>query len=180
MDTRTRSIRQLSTSVRLILVALMAFVAGGVVVGSGVIRAVTDQSQPSAFVAIDSYRTLDSRVAPWGSKLVPNFAHTVKPMFDVSDGVPFQFPEGTVAVAYNLTVTETEGAGFVTIDALPLTEASTSNVNWSGQGQTVANSGITRVKTGDDDTLEFGVRLGGTPDALAHVVIDITGYFIEI
>lgn len=162
------------------IVAVLACVTGGVLVQSGVLGAQAQQAAPSAFVPIDSYRTFDSRVAPWSAKLPTGSIQPVHPSFNLAQEEPMLFPEGTVAVAYNATVTETEGAGYLEIDALPMVEATSSNVNWTGSGQTLANSGITRVQIGDDGSLVFGIRAGGAANARAHVVVDITGYFVEV
>jgi hypothetical protein len=150
----------------------------GVIVQTGVIGAETEQATMSVFVPVDSYRTFDTRTA-MGNKLSAGSVNVVSPEFHLVDGDALALPPGTVAVAYNVTVTQTEGAGFLQIDALPIVDVETSSVNWFDDDQTVANSGITRIKVGDGGQLAFGVLAAGTDTARAHVVIDITGYFVE-
>ena len=163
----------------LVVVAALACGAVGVVVGSAVVGAQTEQTQPALFVSVDAYRTFDSRVDPWFLKVPVGSVQEVSPQYVPGQLEINELPAGTVAVTYNVTVTDTEGAGYVQIGALPLTEGSSSNVNWSEPGQTVANSGITRVETSDGGSLSFGFVVGGTVDARTHVIIDISGYFVE-
>ncbi|MCU1359102.1 MAG: polysaccharide deacetylase, partial [Ilumatobacteraceae bacterium] len=72
-----------------------------------------------------------------------------------------------VALVGNLTITETDAAGFVQLGpAASLTPGATSSVNASGSGETVANAFIS------DTTGGLGLyAMMGT-----HVVIDISGY----
>ena len=74
----------------------------------------------------------------------------------------------------NITITETEGAGFLT--AFPANQSDeattpeTSNVNWSQDGQTLANLALSGV--GDEAGIEiFCGGLGRT-----HFIVDIQGY----
>jgi hypothetical protein len=86
------------------------------------------------------------------------------------------FPNTDVIAAafLNLTVTETEGAGFLRATASDATgerpPAPTSNVNWYGDGQTLANLALTQV--GFESTVEL--HAGGT--GRTHVVVDLFGY----
>lgn len=74
----------------------------------------------------------------------------------------------------NVTVAETEGAGFLRVLATdpsgtrPVPE--TSNVNWSQDGVTLANLVLTGVGS------EFGVEIFCGGRGRAHVVVDIQGY----
>lgn len=78
------------------------------------------------------------------------------------------------SVFVNVTVTETEGAGFLRVFAtdpsgtLPVPE--TSNVNWSQNGQTLANLSLTGVGP------EFGVEIFCGGNGRTHVVVDVQGY----
>ncbi len=79
-----------------------------------------------------------------------------------------------VSVFLNVTVTETEGAGFLRVFATDpsgtITPPETSNVNWYTDGQTVANFVLSGVGP------EFGVEIycGGT--GRTHVIVDVQGY----
>jgi len=98
--------------------------------------------------------------------------------------VPVLDPTGTTflrAALLNITVTETEGAGFLRVNQTPVgggdpvagdyrPDLETSNVNWSQEGQTLANLAFTGVggETGVD------IYCGGA--GRAHVVVDLQGY----
>jgi hypothetical protein len=134
-------------------------------------------AQPSWFVPVDSYRTFDSRTESH-SKLSPEGVQPLYPGYNINDPYHSYLPIDAVAVSFNVTVTETEGAGFVTLVTFPVSEVATSNVNWTEAGQTVASGGISKVDIGDDGSPELGILVGGTPDARTHVILDITGYFV--
>lgn len=78
------------------------------------------------------------------------------------------------SVFVNVTITETEGAGFLTVfgtdpsDTLP--EPETSNINWSQDGQTLANLALSDVGP------EFGVEIRCGGFGRTHVVVDLQGY----
>ena len=74
----------------------------------------------------------------------------------------------------NLTITQTEGSGYLVVyptsgkgdDRPP-----TSNINWTGPNQTLANMVVTQV--GQENTnLVYAAGSGRT-----HVILDIFGYF---
>lgn len=79
-----------------------------------------------------------------------------------------------LSVFANVTITETEGAGFLTIwrgDVSGMVDPpGTSNVNWTGPGQTLANLALTAV--GFENSIE--VMCGGA--GRTHVIVDIQGY----
>lgn len=145
-----------------------------------------DDGVPLAFVALDPYRTYDSRFGePRPTKLTTDGYRTVfVGLVLLPDGSqshePSPIPDEADAVSFTITVTETESAGFAQV-ARPLeTDGTTSNVNWTGPGHTVANSGVSRLEIADDGGLIVAVKVGGSPDASAHVIVDITGYYIPI
>jgi hypothetical protein len=79
-----------------------------------------------------------------------------------------------VAAFINLTVTQTEGFGFLRVNGSDLSGErpvpKTSNVNWSATNQTLANLALTTV--GGENGIE--VFCGG--NGRTHVVVDIMGY----
>jgi hypothetical protein len=116
---------------------------------------------PQAFVPLSpSKRVLDTRLT--GGKLSPNEERIV-----TLDGVP-SFAHGAVV---NLTVTETEGAGYVAVFPAGSTWPGNSSVNWSGPDENVANA----VLTGTDANGRVAIR-GGVNRA--QVVIDLVGYLL--
>jgi hypothetical protein len=170
-------------------------VAGPVILGSGhhaptayALRAGT----PGAFVAISSYRTMDSRIETNGTVVGQKLGRTQDDtasgglaqarfvQFELNGSNEIQFPDEAVAVTFNVTVTQTEGAGFVQIEGFGNATGSTSTVNWSGPGQTVANGGVALLTPAFDELGALGVYLGGATNAKAHVVLDITGYYLPV
>jgi len=78
--------------------------------------------------------------------------------------------QDVVAVAYNLTVTGTQGSGFAVAYPAADTQPASSTVNWTGPNQTVANSFVGAV-----DDLQLNVAVAGTP---ADIVLDVMGYYV--
>jgi hypothetical protein len=115
-------------------------------------------------------RVFDSRqlVAPLnGSKLAAGdaVAVTVSGAFQA---------EQAVAVFANVTVTATEGAGFLTVvpedlsGEQPLPD--TSNINWSTPNVTLAN--LVLVQVGGENAIAVHCRGAGR----THLIVDIQGY----
>jgi hypothetical protein len=103
-------------------------------------------------------RVLDTRVS--GGKLQNNEERVV------ATGVP----ANATAAVINLTITETEQAGFVAVFPANSLWPGNSSINWSSSGQNLANSVITAT----DPTGHIRIRGGVNP---THVVIDVQGYF---
>jgi hypothetical protein len=78
------------------------------------------------------------------------------------------------AVFVNVTVTQTEGAGYLVVFAADFSGERpippTSNINWSTTGQTVANFALTAVGA------ENGVFVHCDGGGRTHVVVDVYGY----
>ena len=78
------------------------------------------------------------------------------------------------SVFLNVTITETESAGFLTVfpsdlsGTQPMPE--TSNINWSEDGQTLANMALSGVGG------EFGVEIFCGGLGRTHLIVDIQGY----
>lgn len=101
--------------------------------------------------------------------------------FDVDDVVAVTVsgayaPEDHFATAVfaNVTITETEGAGYLAVRGEDLSgllpPPTTSNINWSASGQTLAN--LTLSTVGGENAIEVHCKgLGRT-----HVIVDIQGY----
>jgi len=79
-----------------------------------------------------------------------------------------------VAAFLNVTITETEGSGFLRVSGTDssgqLPVPATSNINWSQSGQTMANLALTSVGS------EFGVDIFAGGGGRTHVVVDVQGY----
>ena len=142
---------------------------------SGAARAatVTGTVTGPVVVLIEPIRVFDSRTAPpglGGGKLVSGSSTGVSVGVLVERG----FVENPVAVFVNVTITETEGAGFLLVRASDLSGnrplPATSNINWSTNGQTLANLVVTTV--GGENTLE--VHAGG--NGRTHYILDVQGF----
>jgi hypothetical protein len=112
---------------------------------------------PPAYVAASPIaRVLDTRTT--GGKLGPDEERII------SLGVP-----GSVnGAVINLTITETEGAGFVAVFPADVAYPGNSSINWSAPNENIANGVITAV----DPTGKVKIRGGVNP---THVVIDVLG-----
>jgi hypothetical protein len=89
--------------------------------------------------------------------------------------IPIGPPEGPYGPALagafiNLTVTQTVGAGFLSVhSAVPGRPVTTSNINWTSDGQTIANSSL--VPVGGENVINLICTGGET-----HFIIDLQGY----
>ena len=87
---------------------------------------------------------------------------------DLADVVP----AGARAVAYNVTIAETVGTGFLSVTPGDTASSEASSINWSASGLILANAGI--VKLDDNRSIKVFCGGGGTTQFL----IDVTGYFL--
>jgi hypothetical protein len=118
------------------------------------------QAPPLAFVANTVVpRVLDTRIM--GGKLNPNEERIV----------PTRVPGSAAAAVINLTITETENAGFVAVFAANVAWPGNSNINWSQTDQNLANGVVTAVDPSGAVKIRGGVNR-------THVVIDVQGYFV--
>ena len=122
----------------------------------------------SQFVPLPPQRVFDTRDGDSPSGFV-GAGQTITVEFTGAAGVP---DTGVSAVAFNLTIDASGGAGFVTAHpgggALPLA----SNLNTVRSGQTVPN--LVVVPVGSDGTVSFYTQSGG------HLLADIAGYYTEV
>ena len=81
-------------------------------------------------------------------------------------------PPTAVAVVVNLTVTESNGAGFFTAFSAGAARPDSSSLNADGIGQTRANQAIIPVGTRD---AVFGIEVFASFGG--HLIVDIAGYF---
>jgi hypothetical protein len=147
--------------------------AGGAVALSPVVltRSVAAADQTGPLVVLDTpVRLYDSRTDPTplgGAKL-----QTGSSVIVTAGG--FGTGDFLVAAYVNVTITETEGAGFLRVTGADSSGQKpvppTSNINWSTAGQTIANLALTTV--GSENGIE--VFAGGT--GRTHLVVDIMGY----
>jgi hypothetical protein len=86
-------------------------------------------------------------------------------------------PPGSSAVIWNLTATGTARRGFMRGWPAGAPEPETSSLNWTRQGNTVANGAI--IRPSDNGVLRLRVSAGPGvgPIPLTHAVVDVFGYF---
>ena len=84
-----------------------------------------------------------------------------------------ELPAGASLALVNLTVTNTEGFGFLTLYPAGQTAPGTSSINWYTTGQTVANSATVAVSAGG----AVAIHGGGAGAAKADVIVDLLGYY---
>lgn len=144
--------------------------AGAVAIGPRIASA-GGSSLPSFVSLLEPVRLLDSRRADdilGGSKLE---AGGVASVLTVAPGMEYE-PE---TVFVNLTITQTEGSGYLAVRGSDfrdgVTAPETSNINWSGPGVTIANLAVSRV--GAENSIDIFCEGVG---ARAHVIVDLQAY----
>lgn len=84
-------------------------------------------------------------------------------------------PAGVSAVTGNLTIADTSAAGgFLSVFPNGQPQPGTSNLNWTGAGQVVANAFTVKV----DAEGKLRVAAGGSPSSSCNFILDITGYYL--
>ena len=159
----------------------LASAAGGAVAAAALLplqtaAAQTPPAQPapsgSLVTLVTPVRVFDSRVDspfPGHRKLQSgeSVGVFISPAFGGQDVI-------ATAAFLNVTITETEGAGYLVVYASDLTGErpvpSTSNINWWMSGLTLANLALTAV--GGENAVAVRCDGGGR----THVVVDVYGY----
>jgi len=118
-----------------------------------------DAASSGALELITPFRLQDSRVNE------PDKYDTT-----ARDGLAVPGLAGKCGVILNVTVTETEGAGFFRIAEEFEDPPTTSNINWYAGGQTLANMAIVSTPAG------MGISVQGGGNGRAHLIIDVLGY----
>jgi hypothetical protein len=109
-------------------------------------------------------RKLDTRAAgALHGKFVPGRTRTLS--------LGPQVPAGSVAALVNLTVTNTVGVGFLNLYPAGTPRPGTSNINWSGSGQSLANSATVAVSASS----AINIFCNGFGNA--DVVVDLVGFY---
>jgi hypothetical protein len=80
-------------------------------------------------------------------------------------------PASATAAAFNITVVDTTGAGFLAVFSADQQYSGTSNINWSGPDQIVANYAVSATSLAGS----IRVRAGGT--GVTNLLVDVSGYY---
>jgi hypothetical protein len=147
-------------------------VAGGVVASLPFARRAAAATSPPGLVTLrPPVRVFDSR-----RNSFPTFGAKLASGEGIGVPVSTAYIGDDVAdsVFVNVTVTQTEGSGFLIIFPSDLSGErpvpDTSNINWSTSGQTLANLTLTGV--GGENTISVHCEGGGK----THVIVDVQGY----
>ena len=144
----------------------------------GTWRKLAGTSTAGSFHPVSPGRVYDSRAdAPSPGQLQggANRTISVSDRRDTTTGASVQanfVPPGATAVSANVTVTDTVGAGFLAINPGGTTTVNASAINWSGDGQNLAN-GLSLTLNGQR---EVTVIIGG--GGSTNFIIDILGYYL--
>lgn len=117
----------------------------------------------SLFTAVAPVRAYDSRTVPAGP-----LAGGADRVIDLAG----QVPAGATAVAYNLTVPDTGGAGHLRVMPGDVASSPTSAINWSRAGDVIANGSVVGVDA------QRRIRIFNGGGAPAHLVVDVVGYYL--
>ena len=123
----------------------------------------TIPSDVGLFVPVTPSRLLDSREPPLGAR--PGNNRTAQVPVAGRFGLP---ASGIGAVVVNATATDTAGIGFFTVWPAQTYRPTTSSLNSTHTGQTIASHVITPVSTGG---LSFYTQTG------SHLIVDIAGWY---
>lgn len=141
-------------------------------------RKITGGTAAGAFHAITPTRVYDSRAAAPSPGAIAGGASRV---VSVSDARPDAtgavttagiVPPGASAIAYNITVADTVGAGFLSVNEGDATGFTASSINWSATGQLLANGLVVKL----DGSRQVKVFAGG--GGSTNFLIDVLGYYL--
>jgi hypothetical protein len=130
-----------------------------------------------SFHPVRPFRVFDSRAAtPAPGRLEAGSSRTVSVAHarDLTSGevvTADAVPAGTRAISCNLTLVETDGAGFLTVNPGGETAIAAASANWSASGL-VLNNGIIAAIDAATRTVTIVCGVGST-----HAVVDVTGYW---
>jgi hypothetical protein len=148
-----------------------------IVAGGAAAVAVPLAARPAAAATSGSLVTLITPIRVFDSRLPTSVLGGAKFQAgdDVAVAVSSAFEGGmALAVFANVTITQTEGSGFLTVWGEDLsgtlTPPTTSNINWATSGLTLANLALSSV--GGENSI--AIRCGGA--GRTHVIVDIQGY----
>jgi len=138
-------------------------------------RKIAGPATAGAFHAFNPTRVFDSRW-PGNAPLAGGLQNVVS----VADGRDLSgvvsalnlVPAGATAIAFNLTISQTVGSGYLSVAPGTATAVTASSINWSANNQDIANGLIVAI----DDTRRIKVFGGG--GGSAHYIVDVAGYFL--
>ena len=128
-----------------------------------------DATPGTGFTAIQPVRVFDADAAPEG-RLAPGDTRNVSVATGL-EGQPDVVPQGTAAIAYNITVVGPAGCGHLRVMPGDVPVSGASTINWTLPGDTVANGSVVRVAA--DRTINVH-NAAGVP---VRFLVDVVGYY---
>jgi hypothetical protein len=125
-------------------------------------------SEAATYMPVAPVRLLDTRD---GNGLADPFATGSSRSFEVAGRA--DIPADAVAVTGNVTVTGQTSAGYVSLRPVSTAEAPTTSTLNFPLGDTRANGVVVRLAPDGSLSAVFV----GQPDATAHILLDVTGYY---
>ena len=143
---------------------------------AGVATAAPALAAGLGYTPITPYRSFDSRGE---SGKFPAGVYASLQIITDESGNPL-VPATAEAVTFNLTITQTESAGYLGIvpGGTPPEEFKVSNINWVVPNLDLANGGTTRIAFDTESGPgSIVIYCDGAVGAQTHFIIDVTGYF---
>lgn len=141
-------------------------------------RRLAGSTTAGSFVPVTPFRAYDSRrPEPTPGKLSANDTRviSVKDARNPDTGAVTTanaVPAGATAVAFNITVVNTEANGYLYVADGAATTIAASTINWTAPGTVVANSALVKL----DGSRQIKVFCGET--GATNFILDIAGYYI--
>ena len=140
-------------------------------------RRLSARNSGGSFTPVDPARVYDSRVAQPAPGALATGQSRVVSVALARNGISGAavgelVPAGATAVAYNLTVDRTVGAGFLAVAPGNASSTSSSAINWSASGAIASNAGVVKL----DAQRQIRVFCGGA--ATTDFLVDVTGYYL--
>ncbi|MCU0267614.1 MAG: hypothetical protein MUF83_03095 [Acidimicrobiales bacterium] len=136
---------------------------------------ITTQFAPTTPARVYDSRWPASSGVPVGALTGPSFRYVSvadRRNLDTGAVIGTAVPAGTRAIAYNLTITATTGAGFLTVNPGGVTTIGSSAINWSGSGVTLANASVVAVSS------LRAITLVAPAGCSTHAVVDVNGFYL--
>lgn len=143
----------------------------------GVWRELAGPTSAGAFHPVTPFRAYDSRRSNPDPGVLGPGASRVVSVADGRDGTTGAVidtdlvPVGATAIAFNLTVVNTVGRGFLAVTEGDAASTEASTINWRNADQVIANSATVRLD-GDRRIKVSNGSLGS-----ANFIVDITGFW---
>lgn len=145
----------------------------------GTWRKLAGPATAGAFHPVTPFRVYDSRAAAPAPGTITGGANrslSVADARNIDTGAVVTanaVPAGATAIACNLTIVNTVGGGFLTVNPGGTTAVTAASINWSTNGQ-VLNNGI--IAAINPTTRQVTVVAGG--GGTCDFVLDVTGYYL--